>query len=106
MDLRKPEPVNLPGKKHTECPFYDCCLDQAVQSWWDWWSCGKCGNYVLNEVEKRLQYIGQHYGYLFQIYPELKDKYDRFLQRFRCQVKNISPADFHTARSCNQKNCL
>ena len=99
MDLRKPEPVNLPGKKHTECPFYDCCLDQAVQGWWDWWSCGNCRNYLLGDVEKRLRYIGQDYGYLFQIYPELREKYERLLQTFRCQVKEISAADCRTARS-------
>ena len=96
MELRKPQPVNRPGNKHTECPFYDCCLDQAAQGWWDWWSCGNCRNYLLNEVEKRLQYIGQDYGYLFQIYPELKDKYERFLRTFRYQVKEISAADCRT----------
>ena len=50
----------------------------------------------MNEVEKRLQYIGQDYGYLFQIYPELKDKYERFLRTFRYQVKEISAADCRT----------
>ena len=101
MVLRKPEPVNLPGKKHHECPFYDCCLNQAVQGRWDWWSCGNCRNYLLSDVEKRLRYIGQDYGYLFQIYPELREKYERFLQTFRCQVKEISAADCRITRSFN-----
>jgi hypothetical protein len=92
MDLGEPQPVNQPGAKHTECPLYDNCLDQAVEDHWDWWSCGNCRNYSLNAVEGRLQYIGQDYGYVLQIYPELREKYERILQVFRCQVNETSPA--------------
>jgi hypothetical protein len=98
MELRKPQPVNRPGNKHTECPFYDCCLDQAVQGWWDRWSCGNCRNYLLSDVEKRLQYIGEDYGYVLQIHPELRKKYERFLQTFKCQVNALSPAEWHNIR--------
>ena len=104
MDLRKPEPVNLRGKRRIECPFYDCCLDHAAQGCWEWWSCGNCKNYLLSDVERRLQYIGQDYGYVLQIHPELRAKYERFLERFRCQVKEISAADCRIPRSFNWKN--
>jgi hypothetical protein len=99
MDLREPQPVNRPGAKHTECPFYASCLDQAVKDWWDRWSCGDCRNHSLSAVEKWLQYIGEDYGYVLQIYPELREKYELFLQTFRCQVKEISPAEAHAVHS-------
>jgi hypothetical protein len=95
MDLRKPQPVKQFGKKHTDCPFYGYCLDQAVGECWDCWSCGSCRNYLLSAVEERLQYIGHDYGYVLKIYPELKEKYERSLQAVRWQVDEISPAECH-----------
>jgi hypothetical protein len=69
-----------------------------VEECWDWWSCGNCRNYFLSVVEERLQYIGQDYGYVLKIYPELREKYERFLQAFRWQVNEVSPAECHSPR--------
>lgn len=42
-----------------------------------------------------MQYIGQDYGYVLKIYPELREKYERFLQAVRWQVEEVSPAECH-----------
>jgi len=74
------EPLNRKGLKHTDCPFYVECLTYAVNQMWDYWSCGKCENHMLNSIYERLQFIEEYYPILAQIYPEFRDKYERFME--------------------------
>jgi hypothetical protein len=74
------EPLNQKGLKHTDCPLYVECLTYAVNQRWDYWSCGKCENHMLNSIYERLQFIEEYYPLLAQIYPEFRRKYEGFIQ--------------------------
>ena len=83
MHLQNPRPVERDGTRHTECPFYDRCLEQAVRNWWDCWSRGSCRNHAFGAVEKRMQLSKEYKGTLFQIYPELREKYEQLASASR-----------------------
>lgn len=75
-----PQPINQEGMKHTDCPFYDLCLNYAAKCMWNSWSCGKCANHLLAPIHERMRYIEQYYQPLAQIYPEFREKYERFIE--------------------------
>ena len=93
MHLQKPRPVEQEGIRHTDCPFYDQCLEQAVRNWWDCWSCGSCRNYTFCVVEKRMEFIEQYKGALFQIYPELREKYEQVVSVARYWTNQVSSSE-------------
>lgn len=81
---KPPQPVNQEGARYTDCPFYGQCLSYAVKHIWNNWSCGKCLNYMLMPVYERLQYIENYYGMVADIYPELRQKFERLLKFYQC----------------------
>ena len=80
MMRQAPQPVKEKGTKNFECPFYEQCLSYAAKSGWKQWSCGECRNHKLILVYKRLRYIEDYYGVIADIYPEFKNKYERFVE--------------------------
>ena len=38
----KGNPIPAKGERNIYCPYYDNCLDYAVQDWWDSWNCSQC----------------------------------------------------------------
>lgn len=82
MQRNLPQPISQKGSKHPDCPFYVKCLTYAVNQRWDYWSCGKCQNHMLKPVYEKLEYIGQYYPILAKIYPEFREKYERFMELF------------------------
>ena len=72
-------PLNRKGIRHTECPLYDECLTYAARRMWKRWSCGKCTDYLLAKVYRRLRFIEHYYRPLAEIYPEFKKKYHTFM---------------------------
>jgi transcription elongation factor Elf1 len=75
-----PQPVKEKGTKNFECPFYEQCLSSAAKRRWQHWSCGECRNHKLIPVYRRLRYIEDYYGVIADIYPEFRDKYERFME--------------------------
>lgn len=42
----KAKPLPKTGERNIHCPYYDRCLDHAVDHRWDTWSCAKCQHKV------------------------------------------------------------
>lgn len=40
----KPNPVNRTGDRNLYCPYYEGCLDHAVESRWQYWNCSECSH--------------------------------------------------------------
>jgi hypothetical protein len=38
----KGNPIPAKGERNIFCPYYDNCLDYAVQDWWNSWNCSQC----------------------------------------------------------------
>ena len=38
----KGNPIPARGERNIYCPYYNNCLDYAVQDWWDSWNCSQC----------------------------------------------------------------
>lgn len=93
MHFKKASPLDRSGTRHIDCPFYDQCLEQAVQNWWDCWSCGNCRNYAFGFIEKRMQLIEEYKGALFQIYPELEEKYEQIVSASRHVRERVSSSE-------------
>jgi hypothetical protein len=75
-----PQPLKEKGSKYFECPFYEQCLSYAAKRGWQYWSCGECRNHKLIPVYKKLRYIEHYYGVIADIYPEFRNKYERFVE--------------------------
>lgn len=78
-----PEPLDQEGVKHIDCPFYVECLTCAVNRKWDSWSCGACPNHLLVPIFKRLEFVEQYYPNLAEIYPEFRQKFERFIKFYQ-----------------------
>jgi len=78
-----PEPLDQVGVKHIDCPFYVECLTCAVTRKWDSWSCGDCRNHLLVPILKRLEFVEQYYQSLADIYPEFRQKFERFIECYQ-----------------------
>jgi hypothetical protein len=39
---QKPNPIYQRGERNIYCPFYNDCLDYAVNHFWRHWSCSQC----------------------------------------------------------------
>jgi hypothetical protein len=37
-------PIHRLGNKNIHCPYYEECLDHAVERRWKYWSCSKCSH--------------------------------------------------------------
>ena len=40
-------PVSGSGERNVYCPFYDGCLDHAIEQAWRSWNCTKCKNQMI-----------------------------------------------------------
>ncbi len=38
----RPHPVHKAGDRHSLCPYYEKCLDHAVEHHWKYWNCSEC----------------------------------------------------------------
>ena len=83
MQHHLPEPLDQEGVKHIDCPFYAQCLTWAVKRKLDFWSCGDCPNHLLVPILKRLEFVGQYYPNLAGIYPEFRQKFERFIKFYQ-----------------------
>jgi len=39
-----PNPIHKSGTRNVFCPYYDECLDHAVERRWKYWKCSECPN--------------------------------------------------------------
>ena len=48
MEL-KSNPIHKLGSKNIYCPYYEECLDHAVEGRWKYWSCSECPHKVTQQ---------------------------------------------------------
>lgn len=37
-----PNPIHKSGTRNVFCPYYDECLDHAIEHRWKYWKCSEC----------------------------------------------------------------
>ena len=45
----KPNPIHKSGTRNVFCPYYEECLDHAVERRWKYWNCTGCPH-KLNKI--------------------------------------------------------
>ena len=79
----KANPLCKPGERNIYCPYYEDCLDYAVDSEWEFWDCSCCPHKVVHRpfnasdggpVEEDIAY----YNVIFEEFDEAERKYGAF----------------------------
>ena len=39
---KRPNPLEKSGERNLYCPYYEDCLDHAIELHWQNWNCSKC----------------------------------------------------------------
>lgn len=56
----KGNPIPAKGERNIHCPYYDSCLDYAVQDWWDSWNCSQCPYMLFKQsINKDTYKVGE-----------------------------------------------
>lgn len=56
----KGNPIPAKGERNIYCPYYNNCLDYAVQDWWDSWNCSQCPYRLIKQSIRERDYdIGE-----------------------------------------------
>jgi hypothetical protein len=80
MNKATAKPVNQKGIRFIDCPFYDGCLSYTAKLKWKHWSCGSCPYQMLEQINKRMAYVADYYGVIADVYPEFRQKYERYMR--------------------------
>ena len=46
---QKANPIHESGERNILCPFYNDCLDYAVNSSWQAWNCSQCPHKLIKQ---------------------------------------------------------
>jgi len=52
-----PNPIHSSGRRNVFCPYYDECLDLAVEGRWRSWNCSQCYFESSREVVSGIQTV-------------------------------------------------
>lgn len=75
----KPTPIHTSGNKNTYCPYYEKCLNHAVERRWNYWSCSECPHKVTQQRLSEIPTVhdtGDYYQVPSQIFRELTYRLD------------------------------
>jgi hypothetical protein len=71
---QKPNPIHKSGNRNLYCPYYEGCLDHAVESRWRYWDCCECAHKSKQESITGIQTVSDpnvYYELPANIYAEL-----------------------------------
>ena len=70
----KPNPIHKSGNRNLYCPYYERCLDYAVESRWRFWNCSECAYKSKQESITGIQTVNDsnvYYELPAKIYAEV-----------------------------------